>query len=252
MFAGEYDRMSLAFCETGWYNGKCERSREHRLKTRFLAGKRRLLQLTIRKWFHLFWTTLLWGSGAAIAAGMILLLLDYDIALTGVSQFGYNAITMLLAGATVSVVCQMGFFAYLILRSIVIGMIRNKRIADLVQWFLIIVTLYELASLRYLNFADEGTPFIRYFDLPLIVLLLSLGIAYWKTKLTHFAAFVPTLFFMVVATTLEAVPALKLNNWPSTLFMLAPLFCCNAWQILILHKLVDEPDSRHPNVKRGV
>jgi len=191
--------------------------------------------LTIRKWAYLFWTTLLWGMGSAIAAGLILLLWDQEFTFFGL---GFNVTTMLLGGATISVLTQMGFFAYLLLRMIMMGMIRKKLLWDFLQVFLIIVTLYELASIRYLSFG-EGASFIRFFDLPAIILVISLAIALWKVKLTNRLAFLPTLFFMVVITVLEAVPALKLNIGASTFFMLTPLICCNAWQILILHKVLN-------------
>jgi len=50
-------------------------------------------------------------------------------------------------------------------------------------------------------------------------------------------------FFMCAVSVLEAVPALKLDNAASSLFMLAPLLVCNAWQILILHKILDNKKS---------
>ena len=61
--------------------------------------------------------------------------------------------------------------------------------------------------------------------------------------MTNRNAFIPTLFFMCAVSVLEAVPALKLDNAASSLFMLAPLFVCNAWQILILHKILDNKKS---------
>jgi KinB signaling pathway activation protein len=50
---------------------------------------------------------------------------------------------------------------------------------------------------------------------------------------------------MVVASILEAVPALKLDHWPSTLFMMAPVICCNAWQILILPKVLADKQAAY-------
>jgi KinB signaling pathway activation protein len=201
-------------------------------------------QLTIRKWTYLFWTTLVWGIGAAIATGLVLATTDTQFSFIGASQLGYNLFTMVLGGAIISVVCQMGFFSYLIIRMIALGIIRSKRVWDFVQIFLIVLTLYETASLRYLNFTD-GLPLIRYFTLPLIVLVVSAIIAVWKIKLTNGNAFIPALFFMAVASILEAVPALKLDHWPSTLFMMVPVICCNAWQILILPKVLEDKQAAY-------
>jgi KinB signaling pathway activation protein len=202
-------------------------------------------QLTIRKWTYLFWTTLLWGIGAATATGLTLAVTDTQFTFVGASQVGYNLFTGVLGGAIISIVCQMGFFSYLIIRMIALGIIRSKRVWDLLQIFLIVLTLYETASLRYLNFT-EGLPLIRYFTLPLVVLVISAAVAIWKVKLTNRNAFIPALFFMIVASILEAVPALKLDHWPSTLFMIVPILCCNAWQILILQKILAEKRVAKP------
>ncbi|MFD0694254.1 KinB-signaling pathway activation protein [Paenibacillus sp. GCM10027628] len=198
--------------------------------------------MTLRKWFHLFWTTLVLGMIVSIVIGLILQYSDQEFSVMGLSAVGFNVVNMLLGGATISVLSQMGFFAYLIVRFIAAGIIRSRKIWDLLQLTLVIVTLFDLAYLRTTNFEGSGT-FISYSILPVIILIISLGIAYWKMKMTNRNAFIPTLFFMSAVTILEAVPALKLDNAASTFFMVAPLLVCNAWQILILHKILENKKS---------
>lgn len=45
-------------------------------------------------------------------------------------------------------------------------------------------------------------------------------------------------FFMIVVTALEALPAIREDDAASTIFMIIPLLACNAWQILILQKVL--------------
>jgi len=47
------------------------------------------------------------------------------------------------------------------------------------------------------------------------------------------------LFFMVVVTVLEWVPVLKTNDEGWLYFMLFPLLVCNAYQLLVLSKLIE-------------
>ncbi|KQX56032.1 MULTISPECIES: KinB-signaling pathway activation protein [unclassified Paenibacillus] len=198
--------------------------------------------MTLRKWFHLFWTTLLLGMLVSIGIGLILQYSDKEFSVMGLSAVGFNVLNMLLGGATISVLSQMGFFAYLIVRFIAAGIIRSKTVWDLLQLAVVIVVLFDLVYLRMTNF--EGTESVlSYSILPAIILLISIAVAYWKVKMTNRNAFIPTLFFMCAVTVLEAVPALKLDNAASSLFMLAPLLVCNAWQILILHKILDNKKS---------
>lgn len=198
--------------------------------------------MTLRKWFHLFWTTLVLGVIVSTGIGLILQFSDKEFSVMGLSAVGFNLVNMILGGATISVLSQMGFFAYLIVRFIAVGIIRSKTVWDLLQLACVIVVLFDLVYLRKTNF-DSSESLIGYFVLPAIVLVISLGVSYWKVKLTNMNAFIPTLFFMSAVTILEAVPALKLDNSASSLFMLAPLFVCNAWQILTLHKILGDKKS---------
>ncbi|MFC0212783.1 KinB-signaling pathway activation protein [Paenibacillus chartarius] len=196
--------------------------------------------MTLRKWFHLFWTTMLVGALLGIAAGLVLKLTDQNYTILGLSAVGLNLLYMALIGATISIVSQMGYFSFMIVRYFGMGMIRNARTWDLLQWALIVITLFELVFLRAINSEGDWLPFV---PLPIILLMVSLAVAYWKMNLTNAKGFLPTLFFMVVVTSLEAIPALRENNPFGTFFMVLPLLGCNAWQILILPKVLGNNKS---------
>ncbi|AEI45985.1 KinB-signaling pathway activation protein [Paenibacillus mucilaginosus] len=193
--------------------------------------------MTLRKWFYLFWTTLLVGAGAAVITGLILQLGDQEIQLGG-KEIGFSAATMLLGGATISVLSQMGFFAYLIFRYIAMGMIRNKWTWNMLQGLVILIVMFDLIYLRYSGSSGEEG-WAVYLILPIFVLVAGVAVAWWKVRLTNAGSWMPTLFFMIAVTAIEAVPSLRLNNAPSTVFMMVPLMACNAWQILILSKVVN-------------
>jgi KinB signaling pathway activation protein len=80
------------------------------------------------------------------------------------------------------------------------------------------------------------------------VLIIALTVAYVKVRMTNRTALIPTLFFMVVATIMEAGPSLKQAPLVMVFFMVLTLMVCNAWQILQLHRLVT-PTGR-PREKR--
>lgn len=203
--------------------------------------------LTLRKWFHLFWTTLLLGTGLGLAAGLGLTLGQFQLMMPGLREVGFNVLYMVLVGATVSILSQMGYFAYLIVRYVGLGMIRNNKTWALLQWAFVIITTFELVSLRYINF---GGHWLQYVPLPAIILALSLVIAYWKVRVTNSNGFLPTLLFMSVVTTLEAIPALRTNNASAIFFMMVPLLGCNAWQILILPRILQQ--GKEPAVADSV
>lgn len=183
----------------------------------------------------MFWTTLLFGSVAAIVTGLLLQLTDQEVTLGG-KAIGFSFVTMLLGGATISVLSQMGFFAYLIIRFIFMGIIRNKFTWDMLQLLVIAYTLFDLIYLRFAG-AEEGS-WQQFVLLPALLVIVSAGVAWWKVRITNRNALIPTLFFLISVTAMEAIPSLRLNNAASTLFMMVPLYVCNAWQILILTKVL--------------
>ncbi|KPV57171.1 KinB signaling pathway activation protein [Paenibacillus sp. A3] len=192
--------------------------------------------MTLRKWFYLFWTTLLIGAVTAVIAGLALQLTDQQVELGG-KQIGFSVITMILGGATISVLSQMGFFAYLIVRYIIGGILR-KWAWDIVQLIITVIVLFDLIYLRYVS-SEQQMSWGVYMILPLSLIMVSIGVAWWKVKMTNRSAAIPTLFFMIAVTAIEAIPSLRLDNAASTIFMMVPLYLCNAWQILILSKVLN-------------
>ncbi|PZE19104.1 KinB-signaling pathway activation protein [Paenibacillus xerothermodurans] len=192
--------------------------------------------MTLRKWFYLFWTTLLVGAVSALIIGLILQANDQQFYFNDGMAIGFNAATMLLGGAMISVLSQMGFFAYLIIRFFAMGLVRSKWIWDIVQILLVLIALFDLI---YLRAADEVGHWSAYAILPVAMLCVGVIVALVKVKLTNRNGFIPTLFFMTAVSAIEAVPALRINSSASTMFMMAPLLASNAWQILILSKVLD-------------
>lgn len=193
--------------------------------------------MNLKKWLYLFFTTLLVGVLASVVVGIYLFYNDPNLAESGISFIGFM-FTNAGAGMMFSVLSQMGFFAYLTVNYIARYMIRRKPIWDTLQVIVVIIVLADLIILPYAFFEKHPFGIGGLFILPALLLAASIAVAIWKMKLTKSTAFIPTLFFMLVATTLEAVPALKENEIETILFMIVPLFCCNAWQILNLHRLV--------------
>ncbi|MED4600323.1 KinB-signaling pathway activation protein [Paenibacillus validus] len=192
--------------------------------------------MTIRKWFYLFWTTLVVGVVVGTLTGLTMQLTDQEAVLSGKS-ISHTLIVSLLVSATFSVLSQMGFFAYLIVRYIFMGMMPKKWIWDYLQIILIVIVLIDLVYLRYTS-AEGEVSFVPYLWLPLFITVVSFVVAWFKVRWTNPSAWIPTLFFMIVVTALEALPAIREDDAASTIFMIIPLLACNAWQILILQKVL--------------
>lgn len=138
-----------------------------------------------------------------------------------------------------SVVAQMGFFAYLTVHQFGVNIFKTLTLWNWVQLLMIIVVLFDLIFFRFRLTADDTGRSLLYLLL-LVTLVVVAGItAYLKAQWTKKHTLISALFFMIVVTTLEWLPALmvrsgNIDEWVTIL--LFPLLAVNAYQLLALPK----------------
>lgn len=195
--------------------------------------------MTLKKWGYLFRSTLLIGAIASLATGFFLLMFDTEI-WTKEGPRTMDIIFFIVFNAGIgflySVFAQMGFFAYLTLNYIARSIIKRKLIWQTTQWILIVIVFFDVIYLRHINF-DAGI--LAYSVLPIVIFIIAILVALLKSKQTNPTAFTPTVFFIFAITILEVVPALKQNLATTTLLAIIPVLCCNVWQIMKLHTILE-------------
>lgn len=200
--------------------------------------------MTLKKWFYLFWTTLLIGGGITLVIGLSLQVVQGEFQnFNGPIDGVLNVVQLILSGFTVSVYSQMGFFAYLTLNFIAIGLF--KKSWPYIQVVLTVIALLDLMFLRMLltdNTSQRGGDAMNDMLLGLAVLAVALIVGYFKVKATNKTAFIPTLFFMIAITTVETLSALNISGI-ATWYVYLPLAACNAYQVLMLNRILGTPKS---------
>lgn len=162
---------------------------------------------------------------------------------------------MLLGGLTLGSVAILGFFAYLIFNWLALGLLRNTQLFQIIQLGVIILIGFPLVQFQFESFAHE-TILIR-LAIPIVIFVSAFVVSWWKVRKTKHQAFVPTFFFMVTATVLEAFPALNSKEgtlpFAYVLFTVLILIVCNAYQISNLHRWTSpknqQEDSSQQNKK---
>lgn len=200
--------------------------------------------MTLKKWFYLFWTTLLIGGGITLVMGLSLQFIQGEFQnFNGLMDGVLNVVQLILSGFTISVYSQMGFFAYLTLNFIAIGLF--KKTWTYIQVVLTVIALLDLMFLRML-LADSGSQWggdaMNDILLGLAVLAVALIVGYFKVKASNRTAFIPTLFFMIAITTVETLSALNISGI-ATWYVYLPLTACNAYQVLMLNRILGIPKS---------
>jgi KinB signaling pathway activation protein len=143
-------------------------------------------------------------------------------------------------GFIFSVISQMGFFAYLTIHRFGLGMFRSSSLWNTVQLFFIAFVLFDFVYLRSVLVANGEVSLGNNILVAGMLFVFGAIVAYIKSKETNKKAFVPALFFMVVVTILEWVPALRINDTDWLYLMVIPLLLCNSYQLLVLHRLIGQ------------
>lgn len=192
-----------------------------------------------RNWVRLFLTTLLVGGISTSIVGFALRWGEYQKFFISIDIIEILSILFWLIGVgfIFSIISQMGFFAYLTIHRFGLGIFKTASLWNAIQILLILFVVFDLIYFRYQLFAAEGESVLSYTVLALFVVIFSLAVAYIKMQQTNKHAFIPALFFMIVVTTVEWVPALRVNEGDWLYLMLIPLLICNAYQLLLLTKL---------------
>lgn len=193
-----------------------------------------------RKWVRLFFTTLFLGGISTVIIGFVL---EWDKYIKFFQNFDSKEILavsfwLMGVGFIFSVISQMGFFAYLTIHRFGLGMFRSPSLWNSVQLFIIAFVLFDFVYLRSVLIANGEVSLGNNVLVAGMLFVFGVIVAYIKSKETNKTAFVPALFFMIVVTILEWVPALRINDTGWLYLMVIPLLLCNAYQLLILHRLI--------------
>ncbi|WAA09389.1 KinB-signaling pathway activation protein [Fervidibacillus albus] len=206
--------------------------------------------MNTKNWVKFFLQTLLIGGIVTIFTGFIVqwekykpIFIDFHI-----SEIISVAIWLAGIGFIFAVLSQMGFFAYLTLHRIGLGLFRSYW--NSVQWVLIVFVLFDLVYFRYRAFAEDQDPLWPYVLVALLIFVVGLVVAYFKTLQSDRRTFIPALFFMVVVTVVEWVPVLRVNDTDWLYLMIFPLVICNAYQLLSLPKFLQKSQEERTVLKR--
>ncbi|MEW9110760.1 KinB-signaling pathway activation protein [Cytobacillus gottheilii] len=198
--------------------------------------------MTSRLWVKLFLSTLLLGGVVTSITGFIV---RWDEFSSIFMPFDFLEVLSVLfwlfgVGLIFSIISQMGFFAYLTIHRFGLGIFKSHKLWNGVQVVLILFVLFDLVYFRYNAFAEQGESLLPYIGLAAMLLAAGLITAFLKVRISTKETFIPALFFMIVVTTIEWVPILRVNEYSWVWLMIFPLIICNAYQLLILQKINEQ------------
>ena len=198
--------------------------------------------MTIRNWVKFaFWAMLIGGGVNAIASLFIRWNFYKPFLMNGeIGEFLAAFVWMIFLGMTMSVIAQAGFFAYLTLHQVGVNLFKSLTLWNWVQVLIIIIVLVDIIIFRFIPGAESTQDWLIYGCLLVVLVGSAVTTAIKKVKMTNKPhILIPTVFFMIVITSLEWIIALmgrteNIDTYVSLL--LFPLLAVNAYQILMLPK----------------
>ena len=212
--------------------------------------------MTIRNWIKFaFWAVVLGGLVNAVAS-LIIRWDFYQPYLTNgeIVEFIAAVIWNFVLGATMSVMAQAGFFAYLTLHQVGVNIFRSLTLWNWVQVVLIIIVLVDIVVFRFAPGAETAGDWVIYGILLMVLVGAAIFTAIKKVKMTQKPhVLISTMFFMVVVTSLEWIIALmgrQDNIDVYVALLLFPLLAVNAFQILMLPKYNAQSESDRKKLEK--
>jgi len=195
--------------------------------------------LSLRKWMKLFGMTIVIGAIVTVVGSVCIQLFNPDFRNVEASGWLSYVLMMALIGMTFGAFAHMGFFAYMMLNYIARSIFKRPYYWVAIQGFVALFVLIEICYWTY----DTNFPSLTFLVVPLALLVGSVLVAWFKVSQTAAGAWIPTIFFMVAITVLESIPAFRTGDISSLLYQLIPLFICNGYQIMQLHKILGQPSG---------
>lgn len=198
--------------------------------------------MTIRNWFKFFLMCMLIGGVVTGVAGIIIRWSFFSEYLSKgeIGEFIAAFLWMIFLGFTMSVIAQAGFFAYLTIHQIGVGVFKTLTLWNWVQVLLMVVVVGDLIIFRFAPAADNAKDWLFYIGLLILLIFGAIATAIKKVQLTgkkHIL--ISAMFFMIVITSLEWIIPLmgrKGNIDTYVALLLFPLVAVNAYQLLALPK----------------
>ncbi|GEN46967.1 KinB-signaling pathway activation protein [Alkalibacillus haloalkaliphilus] len=206
--------------------------------------------MTIRVWLKFFIMLLAIGAISTVITSFFVSTHAYEPYLNPFDPWEIFGALLWYSGygLVFSVIAQMGFFAYLTLHQFGKGFF--GRFWTHAQVIMIGFVLFELVYLRYHQDAGPEGLF-PYIVVAAMIAIYGYAVAKLKAKETHPRAFLPALFFMIVVTTIEWIPALQTGDPEWIMLMVVPLLACNTYQLLKLHRIVGFNNPEDTEAKKS-
>lgn len=150
-----------------------------------------------------------------------------------VGEFVAASIWFVVVGLLVATISQLAYFIYLFINQLGIGIF--GKIWPHVQIVVTVFTIFDLVYFRFLRFGGTDQ-IISFIWLPIVVIIFAIITSNIKNKQSKKNLWIPSMFFMIVMTTIELIPFLRVEDTSWIYLTIFGLLLCNSYQLIMLPK----------------
>lgn len=150
-----------------------------------------------------------------------------------IGEFVAASVWFIVVGLLVATISQLAYFIYLFINQLGIGIF--GKIWPHVQIVVALFAIFDLVYFRFLRFGGMNQ-IISFIWLPILVVVAALITSYLKNKQSDKNLWIPSMFFMIVMTTVELIPFLRVEDTMWIYITIFGLLLCNAYQLIQLPK----------------
>nr|WP_275590177.1 KinB-signaling pathway activation protein [Mammaliicoccus sp. C-M11] len=150
-----------------------------------------------------------------------------------VGEFVAASIWFVVVGLLVATISQLAYFIYLFINQLGIGIF--GKIWPHVQIVVTVFAIFDLVYFRFLRFGGTDQ-IISFIWLPIVVIIVAIITSNIKNKQSKKNLWIPSMFFMIVMTTVELIPFLRVEDTSWIYLTIFGLLLCNSYQLIMLPK----------------
>nr|WP_237687733.1 MULTISPECIES: KinB-signaling pathway activation protein [Mammaliicoccus] len=150
-----------------------------------------------------------------------------------IGNFIAASVWFIVVGLLVATISQLAYFIYLFINQLGIGIF--GKIWPHVQIVVTIFAIFDLVYFRFLRFGGTDQ-ILSFIWLPIVVIVFATITSNLKNKQSKKNLWIPSMFFMIVMTTVELIPFLRVEDTSWIYLTIFGLLLCNVYQLITLPK----------------
>nr|WP_275583103.1 KinB-signaling pathway activation protein [Mammaliicoccus sp. H-M34] len=150
-----------------------------------------------------------------------------------IGNFIAASVWFIVVGLLVATISQLAYFIYLFINQLGIGIF--GKIWPHVQIVVTVFAIFDLVYFRFLRFGGTDQ-ILSFIWLPIVVIVFAIITSNLKNKQSKKNLWIPSMFFMIVMTTVELIPFLRVEDTSWIYLTIFGLLLCNVYQLITLPK----------------